>query len=89
MPPITCLIAFTGINPTGFFIFMIAILFSFEQGGFHIETMTEYIQSNWMVTKLKKDHQWRLVAIAESEFEADAICDKLSKREPFKSNIPC
>jgi hypothetical protein len=68
---------------------MIAILFSFEQGGFHIETMTEYIQSNWMVTKLKKDHQWRLVGIVEDLDQADALCDKLSKHEPFKSNIPC
>ena len=74
---------------SGFFIFMIAILFSFEQGGFHIESMDDYIKSNWDVTRLKNDHQWRLVAIALNDFEADFICDKLSKIEPFKSNIPC
>jgi hypothetical protein len=68
---------------------MIAILFSFEQGGFHIETMTEYIKSNWHVTRLKQDHQYRLVGIAADWNEADLLCDELSKREPFKSNIPC
>jgi len=68
---------------------MIAILFSFEQKGFHIETMEEYIDSNIRVTMYGKDHQWRLVAIANTEFQADEICEKLSKKEPFKTLIAC
>ena len=72
---------------SGFFIFMIAVLFSFEQGFFHIETMSEYISSNWKVTQLKKDHQYRLIGVADDYHQAHELCDKLSKIEPFKSNI--
>jgi hypothetical protein len=64
---------------------MIAVLFSFEQGCFHIETMTEYIKSNWEVTRVKQDHQYRLVGTAEDWQEADKYCDKLENIEPFKS----
>ena len=71
----------------GFFIFMIAVLFSFEQGCFHIETMTEYIKSNWHVTRLKQDHQYRLVGISDDYHQAHSLCDKLEKTEPFKSSL--
>lgn len=68
---------------------MIAILFSFEQKGFHIETITEYINSNIRVTLIGKDHQWRLVAIAHSEWDANEICERLSKTQPFKQYLTC
>jgi len=64
---------------------MIAVLFSFEQKCFHIETMTDYIKSNWMVTEKKHDHQYRLVGISENWEEAHKYCDKLENVEPFKS----
>jgi hypothetical protein len=64
---------------------MIAVLFSFEQKCFHIETMTEYIKSNWSVSINKKDHQYRLVGIAENWDDAHKYCDKLENIEPFKS----
>lgn len=66
---------------------MIAILFSFEQKGFHIETLDEYMQSNLKATALKKDHQYRLVATADTYETADWVCDYLSSKEPFKSII--
>jgi hypothetical protein len=64
---------------------MIAILFSFEKKGFHIETLDDYIKSNLKATILKRDHQYRLVATANSYHKADEICDYLSAKEPFKS----
>jgi hypothetical protein len=64
---------------------MIAILFSFEQKGFHIETLDDYIKSNLKATILKRDHQYRLVATANNYDKADEICDYLTTKEPFKS----
>ena len=66
---------------------MIAILFSFEQKGFHIETLEDYMISNVEATFYKSDHQWRLVRIANSYEEADYICERLSQKEPYKSII--
>lgn len=40
-----------------------AVLYSFEQKAFHIETLGEYIQSNITVTCIKKDHQYRLIGL--------------------------
>lgn len=68
---------------------MIAILFSFEQKGFHIETMKEYLLSNYRVTEMQIDNQWRLVAIAKDWQDADKVCDELSKIKPFKQYLPC
>ena len=82
----------TAVSPRpslGFFYFMIAILFSFEQKGFHIETMKEYLLSNYRVTEIQKDHQLRLVAIAKDWEDADKVCDELSKIKPFKQYLPC
>lgn len=64
---------------------MIAVLFSWEQKCFHIETMQEYIESNILATKMKQNHQYRLVAIAKDWQDADKICDILQSKEPFKS----
>lgn len=66
---------------------MIAILFSFEQKGFHIETIEDYMISNIKVTYRKRDHQWRLIGLAKNYDEADIICNELSKKEPYKSII--
>ena len=73
------------LNLIGLLFFMIAILFSFEQKGFHIEMLDDYIKSNLKATISKRDHQYRLVATADSYEKADKICDYLSTKEPFKS----
>lgn len=64
---------------------MIAVLFSWEQKCFHIETMQEYIDSNILATKMKQNHQYRLVAIAKDWHDADKICDNLQTKEAFKT----
>jgi hypothetical protein len=61
-----------------------AVLYSFEQGCFHLETMREYIESNLKATMDKKDHQYRLIAIAENWKEGDKICDQFSKLKHFR-----
>ena len=64
---------------------MIAVLFSWEQKCFHIETMQEYINSNILATKMRQNHQYRLVSIAKDDHDALKICDILENKEPFKS----
>ena len=62
---------------------MIAVLFSFEQNAFHIETIETYIDSNIRATINKKDHQYRLIAITKDWEEAHDYCMKLEKIAPF------
>lgn len=45
---------------------MQAVLYSFEQKAFHIETIGDYIKSNILATKIKTDHQYRLVGICNN-----------------------
>jgi hypothetical protein len=68
---------------------MIAILFSFEQKKFRVETMDEYMHSNIIATAMMKDYQFRLIAIAPTIWEADQICDRLIKKEPYKTIVSC
>ena len=62
---------------------MVAVLFSFEQNAFHIETMDMYIQSNIIATINKKDHQYRLIAIGKDWEDAHNICREFEKNSPF------
>lgn len=60
----------------------VALLYSFEQKYFHIETLKEYILSNVKATINKKDHQYRLVALAYSYDEAVFIIEDFKKAYP-------
>lgn len=62
-----------------------AVLFSWEQKCFHIETMQEYIDSNILATQRKQNHQYRLVSIAKDWDDANKICNLFKSKEPFKS----
>jgi hypothetical protein len=62
----------------------VAVLYSFEQGCFHLETMKEYIQSNLRATMDKKDHQYRLIAIAEDWKEGHTICEQFRTLKDFR-----
>lgn len=51
--------------------------------------MDEYIHSNIIATAMKKEYQFRLIAISETWAEADQICDRLLKKEPYKTIVSC
>jgi len=55
----------------------IAILYSFEQKAFHIESIKDYIKSNIEATLKKRDHQYRLIAIADDETIASEIIESI------------
>jgi hypothetical protein len=60
----------------------IAILYSFEQKAFHVETVAAYCKSNIEATLRKKDHQYRLIAFADNYDTADKIIETF--RSKFK-----
>jgi len=60
----------------------IAVLYSFEQKCFHTETVYDYIKSNVTATIKKKDHQYRMIGIAETDEDANNIIQ--SFRNKFK-----
>jgi len=55
----------------------IAILYSFEQKAFHIESIKDYNKSNIEATLKKRDHQYRLIAIADDETIASEIIESI------------
>lgn len=50
-----------------------AILYSFEQKAFHIESVRDYIKSNIESSLRKQQHQYRLIAVADNDDIADNI----------------
>jgi hypothetical protein len=66
---------------------IIAVLYSFEQKCFHVETLHDYIKSNVHATIRRKDHQYRLIAIAKDYEDAHEICEQYKKLEQFKSAL--
>lgn len=58
----------------------IALLYSFEQKCFHIETVREYIKSNITATLKKQDHEYRLVAILNNRDDCDKFIAVFSKK---------
>lgn len=66
-----------------FFIFMkpvyskTAVLYSFEQKAFHIETLSDYCRSNIEASKRNIAHQYRLIGIADDDQEADEMIKQL------------
>lgn len=50
-----------------------AVLYSFEQKAFHIESIKEYIKSNIEASLRKTAPQYRLIAIADNDDQADDL----------------
>ncbi len=50
-----------------------AILYSFEQKAFQIESVRDYIKSNIESSLRKQQHQYRLIAIVDNDDIADNI----------------
>lgn len=58
-----------------FFIFMenkIAVLYSFEQSCFHIESLQSYILSNVESSLRRVVNQFRLIAVVDTDTQADS-----------------
>ncbi len=51
----------------------IAVLYSFEQSCFHIESLQEYIVSNVESSLMRVANQFRLVAIVDNDEQADQV----------------
>lgn len=58
----------------------VAVLYSFEQKAFHVETLLDYCKSNLSASVRKKSHQYRLVGIAETYPDADKIIEQLRSK---------
>ena len=58
----------------------IALLYSFEQKAFHIETLSDYLRSNIICTIRESVNQFRLIALFDTDTEADELIEKLRKK---------
>lgn len=55
----------------------IAVLYSWQQKAFHIETLDLYIESNMKSIIEKKDNQYKLIALYDTYEECDLLISEL------------
>ena len=61
---------------------VVAVLYSFEQNSFHLETLQQYLDSNIKATLKKKDHCYRLIALASNQKQGLEITHNFEKVFP-------
>lgn len=57
-----------------------AVLYSFEQQAFHIESLGDYCKSNIQATITKKPHEYRLIGVADDYQQASEYVKQLRSK---------